>query len=111
MARMILFVICAGFISLIISLLTCNMDIGFCDILIVTLLLSVLAFTKRILILFIELYQHYASDEMRRRCVCQPSCSDYAIIALKKYNVFKAIRLIYNRLERCYGSELIIDYP
>ena len=32
-------------------------------------------------------------------------------MALKKYNVVKAIRLIYKRLERCYGNELIIDNP
>lgn len=108
---MILFVISATVISLIIRFLTRNLNIGFCGILIVTLFLSVLVFAKRILILSIELYQHYASDEVRRRCVCKPSCSDYAIMALNKYNTFKAIYLIYSRLERCYGSELIIDYP
>ena len=111
LAKMIFFVISVTVISLIIRFLTRNLNIGFCGILIVTLFLSVLVFAKRILILSIELYQHYASDEVRRRCVCKPSCSDYAIMALNKYNTFKAIYLIYSRLERCYGSELIIDYP
>ena len=111
LARMILFVICIVAISLIIRILIHSNNIKFCDILLAIFFLSVLVFAKRILILSIELYQHYASDEMRRRCVCQPSCSDYAIMALKKYNVVKAIRLIYKRLERCYGNELIIDYP
>lgn len=108
---MILFVSMAICISLIIRILICAHDIEFYKILLATLFLSVLLFVKRILVLSIKLYQHYASEEVRRRCVCQPSCSDYAILALKKYSAVKAILLIYKRLKRCYGNELIIDYP
>ncbi len=62
--------------------------------------------------LVIRIYQRYAPENVRRRCVCTPSCSNYALMALEKYNFFKAFRLIYIRLTRtCRGSEHIIDYP
>lgn len=68
-------------------------------------------FHKRIIILCIELYQHYASEQTRRKCICMPSCSVYATMALKRYNTLKAIYLIINRLSRCRGTIRFIDYP
>ena len=59
---------------------------------------------KLFCIKLIECYQHYAKEEVRRRCVCVPSCSEYAIAALKKYNVFKALRKIHVRLITTCGS-------
>ena len=44
-------------------------------------------FLKRICIKSIECYQHYAKEETRRKCVCIPSCSEYSIAVLKKYNI------------------------
>lgn len=70
-----------------------------------------LLFHKVILVSAIELYQHYASESTRRKCICMPSCSVYATMALKKYNTLKAMRLIFNRLSNCCGSVCIIDYP
>lgn len=110
LCKTIIFIAGVIAISLIINGLI-NANIEFYNIVLVVAMLSTLVFFKKILILYIELYQHYASEEIRRRCVCQPSCSDYAIMALEKYNVIKAIGLIYKRLRRCYGNELIIDYP
>ncbi|MBQ6254039.1 MAG: membrane protein insertion efficiency factor YidD [Bacteroidales bacterium] len=66
---------------------------------------------KQILITLIELYQHYAPERTRRKCVCMPSCSVYATMALKKYNTFKALRLIAHRLSICCGTICFIDYP
>lgn len=66
---------------------------------------------KQILVSLIELYQHYASERTRRKCICMPSCSVYATMALKKYNTFKAIRLIFHRLSNCCGTVCFIDYP
>ncbi|MDL2314928.1 membrane protein insertion efficiency factor YidD [Bacteroidales bacterium OttesenSCG-928-C19] len=67
---------------------------------------------KRICILLIELYQHYAPENMRRRCVCMPSCSEYGILALRKYGVIKGLYKTYIRLtKKCKGSTYIIDYP
>jgi len=47
-------------------------------------------------------------------CVYKPSCSEYAVLALQKYNVFKAIKLIANRYHRCDGKKVsygTIDIP
>ena len=44
---------------------------------------------RRLLILCVECYQHYAPEEYRRLCLCKPTCSEYALIALKKYNFIK----------------------
>lgn len=70
-----------------------------------------LLFHKIILITCIELYQHYAPEHIRRKCICMPSCSVYATMALKKYNTFKAVHLILSRLERCCGTICYIDFP
>lgn len=70
-----------------------------------------IVFNKIILIECIELYQHYASEETRRKCVCMPSCSVYAIMAIRKYNTFKALYMIMRRLSNCYGNICIVDYP
>ena len=67
---------------------------------------------KKILILAIKLYQHYAPEEVRRRCVLMPTCSEYAILALKKYGVIIGLYKTYVRLtKRCKGSTYSIDYP
>ena len=78
------------------------------------LVLSLIVFCicfKKICISVVEVYQHYASEEIRRRCSLMPSCSEYALLALKKYNVFKALYKTYIRLtKRCKGNYKI-DYP
>lgn len=66
---------------------------------------------KVIFVSVIELYQHYAPERIRRKCVCMPSCSVYATMAIKKYNTVKAIRLILTRLSDCHGTVCFIDYP
>ena len=71
-----------------------------------------LLFLKKICIKAIECYQHYAKDETRRRCVCIPSCSEYSIAVLKKYNIFKALHRIRIRLFRtCGGYGYVQDDP
>ncbi len=67
---------------------------------------------RKLLILLIELYQHYAPEHIRRKCICMPTCSEYAICCIRKYNFFKAIKKIYNRLTReCVGQIYHIDNP
>jgi putative component of membrane protein insertase Oxa1/YidC/SpoIIIJ protein YidD len=69
-------------------------------------------FAKWILIKSVECYQHYASEELRRCCTCIPSCSEYAIAVLKKYNLFKALSKIRIRLfKKCGGWGFIQDEP
>ena len=60
----------------------------------------------------VECYQHYASEEKRRGCKCIPSCSEYAIICLKKYELIYALLKIKKRLfVTCKGFNYIIDPP
>lgn len=63
-------------------------------------------------ILCIRCYQHYAPENIRRCCLCKPTCSEYAILVMKRYCLFKALRLIYLRLFRtCTGKRYKIDFP
>ena len=63
-----------------------------------------------IMIWFIRLYQRYAKPETRLRCCYTPSCSEYAILALKKYGVLIGGVKAWGRLKRC-SPPGGIDYP
>ncbi|KAA5217934.1 membrane protein insertion efficiency factor YidD [Bacteroides finegoldii] len=64
------------------------------------------------LIGIVKLYQRYAPEETRRKCLYKPTCSEYAILALKKYGLVKGLYKIYIRLfKTCRGIEYGIDYP
>ncbi|MBP3494604.1 MAG: membrane protein insertion efficiency factor YidD [Clostridia bacterium] len=62
------------------------------------------------LIWFVKLYQRYAKSETRLRCTMEPSCSEYCIMALKKYGAIIGCIKAYNRLHRCHPPGEI-DYP
>ena len=67
---------------------------------------------KTIAIKAVECYQHYAKETTRRRCLCMPTCSEYAILVLREYPFMKALRMIRIRLKRtCKGTVYKIDYP
>lgn len=67
---------------------------------------------KKAVIGAIKLYQHYTSEDIRRRCLFKPTCSEYAILAIKKYGVIVGLIKAYNRLFRkCKGNIYRIDYP
>lgn len=71
----------------------------------------VLLMTLRYIFIWcIRVYQRYAKDETRLRCCYTPSCSEYAILALKKYGLIIGCYKAINRLFRC-GSSGGIDYP
>ncbi len=77
----------------------------------ITFAIVVIFLLKKICVLLIELYQHYALEKTRRRCTMMPSCSEYALLALKKYNVIRGLYKTYIRLTtKCNGS-YITDYP
>lgn len=60
----------------------------------------------------VECYQHYAKESTRRKCLCVPSCSEYAIICLKKYELIYSLMKIRKRLfVTCKGFDYIIDNP
>ncbi len=77
-----------------------------------TYLISSICFSNFLCIKVIECYQHYAKEETRRRCLCKPTCSEYAICVLKKYFIFIALYKIYKRLfKTCQGGFYKIDFP
>lgn len=84
--------------------------IGLCVLLIFILFESYFRFC---LILTVKCYQHYAKEETRRRCLCVPSCSQYAILSLKKiFPLLLALLKIRKRLYvTCKGEEYILDFP
>ena len=72
--------------------------------------LNFLILIRYIFIWFIRLYQKHALSETRLRCRFEPSCSEYAILALKKYGALRGGVKSIQRLLRCkppWG----IDYP
>lgn len=76
------------------------------------LLIVLFLFLKRVLIGFVKLYQQYASEDVRRRCLFKPTCSEYAILALQKYGVILGLYKAYIRLfKKCRGNIYRIDYP
>lgn len=59
---------------------------------------------------FVRMYQHYAKSETRLRCCMTPSCSEYAILAFKKYGAIWGSIKTFKRLLRCHPPGGI-DYP
>lgn len=75
------------------------------------LIIYILLSLKKILIFFIHLYQHFAPDSLRLKCRFEPSCSEYMILAIQKYGVFKGIKKGINRLKRCKVENGGYDFP
>ena len=80
---------------------------------VLAILLTVELYARFCLIQAVKCYQHYASEETRKRCMCIPSCSEYAIICLKKvFPLTVALIKIRIRLYKtCKGGEYKLDYP
>ena len=51
----------------------------------------------------VHLYRLFISPLLPQTCIFSPSCSEYALQALKKYNTPKAIWLITKRLLKCHA--------
>jgi putative component of membrane protein insertase Oxa1/YidC/SpoIIIJ protein YidD len=57
-------------------------------------------------------YLKLAREETRRRCLCIPSCSDYAIACLKRFPLIFSFFKIHKRLfKTCKGEMYLIDKP
>ncbi len=73
---------------------------------------SIMCVAKKACIGIIRLYQRYAPEDVRRRCVCMPTCSEYGILCLQKYNLIKALIMIYKRVfKTCGPLDYIEDWP
>ena len=65
----------------------------------------------RFIIYLIHLYQKHASPELRSSCLFIPTCSDYMILAIQKYGVFKGVYKGIRRILRCKPPNGGYDYP
>ena len=68
-------------------------------------------FTKKALIWCIQVYQKYASAELRKSCVFQPSCSEYMIASIKSHGTLIGLWKGTKRLMRCHYPNGGIDNP
>lgn len=68
-------------------------------------------FLKRALIWLVHLYQHYAPDRVRLKCVFEPSCSEYMIMCINKYGAIIGTLKGCIRLLRCHPPNGGKDYP
>ena len=68
-------------------------------------------FLKRIAICMVRIYQRFAPESIRRKCRFEPSCSEYMILAIEKYGLWKGIAKGINRLKRCNINDGGFDYP
>jgi len=71
---------------------------------------------KPLLLLSIKAYQRMLAPLLHKmgvRCRFHPSCSNYAMAAINKYDLRTALRLTIKRLMRCnkYNFDSYIDYP
>jgi len=73
--------------------------------------LTLLLCAKWIVIYCIRLYQRFACYEVRSKCVFIPNCSEYMILAIKKYGLIKGIKKGKDRFKRCKEPNGGEDYP
>ena len=57
---------------------------------------------KTIFVYIIKLYQYTISPLLGPHCRFNPTCSNYAIEAIKKHNILKASFIIIKRISRCH---------
>lgn len=53
-------------------------------------------------ILLIRFYQYVISPAIGPKCRFTPTCSQYAVEALKKYGLFKGGWLVVKRISKCH---------
>jgi len=71
---------------------------------------------SKIIIFSIRIYQKILSPILNRlgvHCRFYPSCSEYSILAIKKYGMIVGIKKTFLRLKRCRPDnfESCIDFP
>ena len=56
---------------------------------------------KKFFLFLIKVYQIIISPYLGNKCRYYPTCSNYAVEAIKKYNIFTALKLIFFRIIKC----------
>ncbi len=65
----------------------------------------------RLSIKLIYLYRLIAPKRLRKACLFEPTCSEYSILALKKYGLIKGWSMSLKRIISCKQPNGGIDYP
>lgn len=77
----------------------------------IVMLFYLLLTLKKSLISLILLYQKHAPESLRKSCLFEPSCSEYMLLAINKYGLFKGVIKGIKRLIRCHQPNGGKDYP
>ncbi len=73
--------------------------------------------TRFLIFLIRKIWQGNIGKNIKKRkhivCRFYPSCSEYAILALKKYGLIKGVKMSVNRILRCNptNTDTCIDFP
>ncbi|PHS32656.1 MAG: hypothetical protein COA95_02580 [Methylophaga sp.] len=59
----------------------------------------------------IFIYRLIAPKRLRESCLFEPTCSEYAILALKKYGFLKGWSMSFTRIGSCKQPNGGIDHP
>ncbi|WP_416427606.1 membrane protein insertion efficiency factor YidD [Pseudomonas sp. App30] len=59
----------------------------------------------------IRLYQRVAPARLRDACRFEPSCSNYALLAIRKHGALSGWGLALKRIGRCRFPNGGVDYP
>ena len=78
---------------------------------ITTYVIGFCCIARLLCIKLVDCYQHYAKEETRRKCLCKPTCSEYAISVLKKHCLIVALNKIRIRLFITCKGDYKIDLP
>lgn len=66
---------------------------------------------RKMVLHIIRLYQKVTERRLPHRCVFTPTCSEYAILAIEKYGLFRGLLLAVKRLYRCRPGNGGKDFP
>jgi putative component of membrane protein insertase Oxa1/YidC/SpoIIIJ protein YidD len=75
------------------------------------LIIALIIFGERVIIYIVHVYQRYAPEKLRLSCCFTPSCSEYMLLAIKKYGAFIGFFKGVNRLFRCHPPNGGVDEP
>ena len=110
-----LLIVCAYvMISFAVLVLLKHFEVGKLLLVLIPIVLGLLFFLlnfKSICVDFVLLYQKLAPEKLRRSCLFEPSCSEYMLLAIEKYGVFKGVIKGIKRLIRCHHPNGGVDYP
>ncbi|MFH0909541.1 MAG: membrane protein insertion efficiency factor YidD [bacterium] len=57
------------------------------------------------------IYQRYAPARIRNSCRFEPTCSNYAMLAIRKYGAFIGVMRSFRRIISCHEPNGGVDNP